>query len=414
MPNIERRNNTWFATLHVPPDVVEVLGKRKFFQTLKTTDKRTAESRAAVVVAGWKAQIQLARGSSDPFIDEAMDWRQAISNTSDPEDIDALECGLEDRIESHIEPTYGQEEAGRFYAIASGKQTLLSPIIPKWKAMLELAPKSIDQMEKDVKLMVKAFPTAQSINREAVHVWLENLTSGESKLSPSSIRRIVGFCRNFWRYLQDAGVAPKGSTPFAVPTFAKQKKNGKSQSGWIPFTPKDVITLQQKAVKIGDQQLADLIELGAYTGARIEELCSLKLSAIKETSLIISDAKTSAGNREVPIHSKLAPLVQRLKDESKDDYLLSGLTFNKYKDRSNAIGKRFGRLKKSMGFEQKHVFHSIRKTVVTMLENAGVSENLAADIVGYDKPRITYGLYSGGASLEVKREALEKITYPKP
>jgi hypothetical protein len=49
---------------------------------------------------------------------------------------------------------------------------------------------------------------------------------------------------------------------------------------------------------------------------------------------------------------------------------------------------------------------------VTQLENAGVSENLAADIVGHEKPRITYGLYSGGATLEVKRAAVVKLRYP--
>jgi len=52
------------------------------------------------------------------------------------------------------------------------------------------------------------------------------------------------------------------------------------------------------------------------------------------------------------------------------------------------------------------------KTLTTLLENAGVSENLATDIVGHEKPRITYGLYSGGATLEVKREALELVRYP--
>ena len=56
---------------------------------------------------------------------------------------------------------------------------------------------------------------------------------------------------------------------------------------------------------------------------------------------------------------------------SQDGYLLSGLTFNKYGDRSNAIGKRFGRLKQSLGFSEKKVFHSIRKTVVTLLEDGG-------------------------------------------
>ena len=44
-----------------------------------------------------------------------------------------------------------------------------------------------------------------------------------------------------------------------------------------------------------------------------------------------------------------------------------------------------------------------------MLENAGISENLAADIVGHEKPRITYGLYSGGASTDVKIKAIKKI-----
>ena len=45
------------------------------------------------------------------------------------------------------------------------------------------------------------------------------------------------------------------------------------------------------------------------------------------------------------------------------------------------------------------------------LENAGVSENVAADIFGYEKARITYGLYSGEANLEVKMEALAKLRY---
>ena len=52
-----------------------------------------------------------------------------------------------------------------------------------------------------------------------------------------------------------------------------------------------------------------------------------------------------------------------------------------------------------MGFDDRHVFHSIRKTVVTILEDKGVSENVVADIVGHEKNTITFGLYSGGVSL---------------
>ncbi len=64
-----------------------------------------------------------------------------------------------------------------------------------------------------------------------------------------------------------------------------------------------------------------------------------------------------------------------------------------------------------MGFGSQHVFHSIRKTVVTILENAGVAENVVADIVGHEKTTMTYGLYSGGVSVAVKRDALDKLTY---
>ncbi len=45
------------------------------------------------------------------------------------------------------------------------------------------------------------------------------------------------------------------------------------------------------------------------------------------------------------------------------------------------------------------------------MENAGVPENVVADIVGHEKPTMTYGLYSGGVSLAVKRAALAKLAY---
>ena len=117
------------------------------------------------------------------------------------------------------------------------------------------------------------------------------------------------------------------------------------------------------------------------------------------------------GWRDVPIHRELAQTMARLIEGSKDGYVLSGLTVNKYGDRSNGIGKRFGRLKTELGFGKQLVFHSIRKTVVTILENAGVPENIVADIVGHEKTTMTYGLYSGGVSLAVKHEALAKLAY---
>ena len=71
-----------------------------------------------------------------------------------------------------------------------------------------------------------------------------------------------------------------------------------------------------------------------------------------------------------------------------------------------------GWLKRGLGFDGRRVFHSIRKTVVTLLENAGVQEGVAADIVGHKKQTITFGLYSEGNKASVMAEAIERIEYP--
>jgi len=43
-----------------------------------------------------------------------------------------------------------------------------------------------------------------------------------------------------------------------------------------------------------------------------------------------------------------------------------------------------------MGFGPQLIFLSLRKSVVTILENAGVPENVVADIVGHEKTTMTY------------------------
>ncbi len=149
---------------------------------------------------------------------------------------------------------------------------------------------------------------------------------------------------------------------------------------------------------------------------RIEEISSLKCDDVDLNKFILKivASKTAAGIRSIPIHSKIKSLIDELIIMSSDGYVISGLSITKYGHRSSALSKRFGRLKYAEGYNSHHVFHSIRKTFVTLLENAGVSENVTADIVGHEKPRITYGLYSGGTALNLMRESIEKINYPFP
>jgi integrase len=127
--------------------------------------------------------------------------------------------------------------------------------------------------------------------------------------------------------------------------------------------------------------------------------------------LRINKSKTDAGSRIIPLHPAIADLIDRLCRDTKDGYLIPSTSINQYNERSTGLGRRFGRLKTSLGYGPELVFHSLRKTVTTKLEQAGVPEGVAADIVGHEKQTMTYGLYSGGSSMTQKMDAIIKITY---
>ena len=99
-----------------------------------------------------------------------------------------------------------------------------------------------------------------------------------------------------------------------------------------------------------DSTLADLIRLAAFTGCRIEALCSLKIQNVADDRFEVLDSKSEAGWRTIPIHNDIKQVIARLIGTATGPYLISGLSFNKYGDRSNAIGKRFGRLKTRLGY----------------------------------------------------------------
>ena len=412
MSHIEQCRNVWFATLKVPVGLRQRLGRTKFKQTLGTTDKRRAHVLAAPVVAMWKAAIREAAGEGGAVYSEALKWREAWAAQlveGDEDRIETLESLMEDKAKSIIERE-GENAGNTFYEIAKGQRTPSRLHFDAWYASTgQLAAKTRDQMKKDVGALVDQFPSVEAITAQGARRWVDELA--KKGASPASIKRMLSFWRSYWRYLVSVEAVPAESNPLGAVKIPPGPAR-KAKAGWVPLPPADVVKLWTAAHERGDDTLGDLILMGAFTGARIEELCSLELEHVTDEAIRVVDSKTHAGLREIPMHSALRPAAARLAAASVDGYLLSGLTFNKYGDRSNAIGKRFGRLKESMGFGEGHVFHSLRKTLITMLEDAGVSENLAADIVGHEKPRITYGLYSGGASLATKAAALELVRYP--
>jgi integrase len=415
--NLERIGQVWYASMHVPDDVREALNKRRLRKTLKTTDKRVALFRARVVVADWWDEIHRARrelrGQLDPLTQEALTWREEYRKQSAPEDV--LQGAVMDRAEQ-LQEKHGEATASAFYRVAIGKATPIVPLVEQWIAYAgkTIKGKTLAMYKSDTLRMAETLPHLEDLTNRKVRDWLWGLASNTGDgMAEGTQRRILNGLSSFWKWCHTQNLVPEDATnPFiGQPLF-----RGAVQVKRLPFSDDGVVKTWAAALEKQDQPLADLIYLGAYTGARIEELCLVKVRDVdpKLSSFKIADAKTAAGIREVPVHSRLKSTLKRLMKDSKDGYLIPSTAKNNHGKRSDPLGKRFGRLKTDLGYGREVVFHSIRKTVATQLENAGVPEGVAADILGHEKQTMTYGLYSGGTSLANKAKAIEHLAYAFP
>lgn len=415
---LEKRRQRWYACHDIPTDARPILnGAKRFVKSLGTDDRGIAKERAAGLEAEWRKAVrearnalQAARNASDPAEKAALVWQEHWRGAADAADRKAvIDHVAEEALQ--LDPA-GGALAQRFYDIATGKRVRFDQHLDEHAATLRNEAKSVAMKRATIKVFAAAHPFVADATRKRVQEWVNGLaTSGKAV---ATIRRSLSELRGYWRYLQAVEVASADAFPFDRLAVPRPSSRGNGDGERQPFTAKDVVRLLQAARKKDDGELADLIALGMWTGARIEELSALKTDAVdlQRGYFAVADAKTQAGVRQVPIHPQLKSTLARLVKGSRDGFVLSGLAPNKYGDRSNAIGKRFGRLKKAEGFGEAHVFHSIRHTVATMLENAGVNEFTAAAILGHDRPGMTFGLYSGGPSLSVKRRAIRKLRYP--
>ncbi len=416
--NIEQRNGLWFAVVMVPKDVRAKLGF-KFLQSLKTHNKREAQLKALPLIARWKQEIKKARGQLGPGTHEALVWKRDLEN-ADPGDQHSYGTreNIVDALIEHVEriaARQGPDKAQEFYGMAMGHRTPLGPLAVEWEAQTALAKKTLDQTRRDLEKLVAHFKILEAITPKGVKLWVDELAAAGS--THSSLNRILKSCKSLWNYLRKSStIELERADPFAGILSLVSSKVTKNRQGRVAWAPDDLARIYQAALDKQDQPLADIIALGAFTGARIDELGNLKVSDVTTRgSLMITDSKTKAGIREIPIHPELLALVDRLKKDAITEFLIPAQADNQYDHRGDVLGKRFGRLKKSMGFTAgSQVFHSIRKTLITLMENAGVSEGVAADIVGHEKQTMTYGLYSMGSELEIKRTALTLAKYPSP
>lgn len=182
----------------------------------------------------------------------------------------------------------------------------------------------------------KRFPLSRDATRLKVIDWIGKELGGKLKLSLPTKRRAISNCSSYWDYLErEKGLTQEPPFNKVLPTTSKKSKSS-VKAKRKAIRPTDYHLLLANCPK-GDQVLYDLIVLGAHTGCRIEELCSLQLAQVRADRIEIADAKSEAGWRTIPLHRDVKKTVSRCVAGRNEGYLLTGLSLNKYGDRSNAI-----------------------------------------------------------------------------
>ncbi len=371
---------------------------------------------SAPLIARWKSEIASARqGTNGPLDADLQFWRKVLAEDMDADSHDAATGLLQDRAE---EIERGAPGAGvKFYKRATGELVDTTAHLDDYLASTRDTERTVERKRADVTRMAQQLTTTKDVTRAAVRGWCDKMALDDG-LHPRTVSRILSACRGYWHYLEAHGIVADNVEPFErLHLSTKGSTRGATRGDdRQPFEASDVVKLLQEAAT-GDPVLADLICVASYTGARIEELCQLRVDNVdlddgKGGHFNIENAKTKAGDRTVPVHPALQATLARLCEASVDGWVLPGLKATKYGHRSNAIGKRFTTLKRRLGFGPGNVFHSIRMTFVTLLENRAVPQEVIADLVGHERPGFTSRTYSGGATLETKRQALARLSYP--
>lgn len=250
----------------------------------------------------------------------------------------------------------------------------------------------------------------------------------EVGLSNRTINRFSMALGLVWKWAKRVGEF-KGENPWE----GQQRREGERRKvGKLPFTSDELrLLLKEKPEVNPDKQnyettLRWVCWIAAYSGMRLNEICNRTVADVKQMDGIwcfeITNAKTEAGDRLVPVHSRLIELgfVDYLRRQE-GDWLFPALKpGGPDQKRSWYLSKTFTTYRRKLGVvhinpdtnRDRVDFHSFRRSAIQVLERARLPQTEVAQVVGHEKKGITFGTYNpDGLEVSMLKDVVERIHY---
>lgn len=251
----------------------------------------------------------------------------------------------------------------------------------------------------------------RDINRTIVTGWLDKL---KTERAPQTIQNYISALAQIWDLARNRYHDAPQDNPWRG--HALEAKS--SKVSYEVFAPGELA----KIYALLDDEMKAVTAIGAYSGMRINEICTLRESSIKTIEGVlcfeITGGKTKSAARIVPVHSKLIPLVKSLLKTTHNGFLFYHASITDRADgkRSTWHTQRFTRAKRQALGEkatERKVFHSLRHEFAQQLDRNQVPEDRIALLMGHERGKTeTFKTYSKhSASPKELSKYVEMVIY---
>jgi integrase len=448
---LRKRHNVWWVRMRIPVKAKEIMGKTELWKNLHTTDLFEANSKKHYEIDLMYKEIAQAKrdyeGMADKLSKEvqiskyAEYLQQSTVSEGDRYDYygekdysDDHSIVLGNLLEGKLDELSGSKEAD---AILHGEDPQWQGIEPNTLAKKNFieAHKLTDQSYSPLSLVSKKFLAEDSkilknssYRRKQTHIehfikWTGNrditkinkkivgdyVTSIIQNNNPASatISNTVSNVGSFFRWAEGRGYIEYN--PFSNLNLPKRNKGSQNRKPW---SDENIMTFLKSELIGVNELIATCVSL--YSGMRLDEICNIQKTVINDNCFKVLEGKTKASQRIIPIHPVLKPLVERFMDSKEEVYLIKGIKGGGYDNkRSWNFQKKLGRLRKKIGIPEGVVFHTLRNTFATKMENLGIPMNHISQIMGHEDSNMALDIYSAGLAIEPLVKSMKTLTYGK-
>lgn len=212
---------------------------------------------------------------------------------------------------------------------------------------------------------------------------MQRLVDENAGMSKSTQNNMLKLFHAVYKFALENDIVEKDYSQFVAIT-SEQKAKEK-----VPFSREEVQKLWKN---LDTYKFTDSILIMIYTGMRIGEMCAIKKEDVhlEERYIEVKGTKTKAANRIVPIHKKIAPLIEKRLSVSSEWLFPSSrgnsISYNNYKD------YQFDVIMNKL--ELTHTPHECRHSFMTYAAASKLNPILVKKIVGHSARDITQDTYT--------------------